>query len=1694
MAPQTMTDNYEFRIFDFHIYNKVEEVESDSEHSDEGNPKFRKQKGYPQKTFAVQIFGKNTQGKSCSITVSDFKPFFYVKVGDNWGEREKNMFAAHLKKELGKYHENNIVRIKIVRHKKLYGFDAGKKNTFIQIRFENIQAMNKAKNLWYDDERRLLSDGYYISILGKPCKTEIYESFIPPLLRFFHILDMSPSGWIGLPRTKTACISEFEKTTHCDFEFEILYKDIVPLREKEDRVPLKIMSFDIEASSSHGDFPVPVKTYKKLATNVLDILTKLDDIHLEPDEIIRYAVLYGFGMLSNTNIEYDDDSDKEIIVKLFSTYVDIVYPKKTPTEKKVKSAIDNILSHMIEDVNHVQISAENTIMKSFEKAYGGDKEEWVDGADDDADDDAADDNADYEDSDTIDADDVPKKLVTSHASTVKRVTIKGSGAKTANKSNCTAIPDLIISSTISRDMKINHLTEVFGMYLPPVEGDKVTFIGSTFLTYGEKNPYYNHCVVLDTCADLGIENTDIESYKTEAEILIAWRDLVIRENPDIIIGYNIFGFDYNFMFLRAQETGCAAKFIELSKLKDHVCGTMNEETGKYDIEHSSITLASGTHDLGYIKMPGRIQLDLYNHFRREENLSSYKLDYVAGHFIGDFIGELQYAVTSDEKVTTVVSTKNMTGLLAGSYVHFEEIGHSTEYYDSGAKFLVKSIDQQANSFVVDGRISPDTTKKVRWALAKDDVTPKDIFNLTRGDAKDRAIVAKYCIQDCNLVQYLLNKVDAITGLVEMANICSVPISFLILRGQGIKLTSYVGKKCRENDMLMPDIPKKTNDGGYEGAIVLDPKSDLYLDNPVACVDYASLYPSSMISENLSHDSKVWTKEYNLAGKLVQVEGETDDNDEDVFIYDNMPGYEYVDVTYDTYEYLSPKPGAAKVKTKVGSKICRFAQFPNRKAIMPSILQELLKARKTTRKLIPQQTDDFMKNVLDKRQLAYKVTANSLYGQCGARTSTFYEKDIAASTTAIGRKLLTYAQRVVEEVYGDAVMDTMNYGKVHTKAEYVYGDSVAHYTPMYVKVDGVLDICSVSSLAEKYGTDAGWVECREEGRQEKEFCEMKNDVETWTENGWTRLHRVIRHKLASHKKMFRILTHTGLVDVTDDHSLLRKDGTEISPKDIQIGTECLHKTMEFEPDCTNKHIRNVSVEEARIYGFFFGDGSCGSYDCPSGKKSSWALNNANPVLLDKYYNLCKQVYPEYDWKIYNTIKSSGVNKISFNCQNHYGKKFEFIQKYRDEIYSGNSKKIPDFILNGSNEIRQSFWDGLYDADGDKDTLGYTRVDQKSQLSAAHICWLANSIGYKTSINTRKDKMDIYRITATKGKQRKCGDAVKKIDEIKDYTDYVYDLTTENHHFAAGVGNMIVHNTDSVFFTFNLENLDGTPIRGKKALEITIELAKKAGEMASKFLKKPHDLEYEKTFMPFCLLSKKRYVGMLYEEDPNKGKRKEMGIVLKRRDNAPIVKEIYGGIIDILMKERDIKKAVDFLQACIQNLVDEKYPMEKLIISKSIRSDYKNPQQIAHKVLADRMTARDPGNKPSSGDRIPYVYIHNPNRKALQGEKIETPTFITENNLKVDYSFYITNQVMKPVQQVFALVLEKIWQMQGKASKISRFKSDVKTLQRETAPDKFADKLEALKNKEVKALLFDKYITKTTNQKQGMREMTSFFGKI
>ena len=467
--------------------------------------------------------------------------------------------------------------------------------------------------------------------------------------------------------------------------------------------------------------------------------------------------------------------------------------------------------------------------------------------------------------------------------------------------------ELLVDDACPYDQKINQLTKTMKIF-PDVEGDKVTFIGSTFMKYGEKEPYLNHCVVLNTCDDSKQKGTVIEQCKTEKELLLKWKEIILKEDPDIIIGYNIFGFDYDFMFKRSLENNCYREFLQLSRNDGEDCYERDYETGEVKIEESKIVIASGEHNLKFIKMNGRVQIDLYNYFRRDFNFPSYKLDYVAGQFISDDVKDVKIMKVGGDKIFTDIYTNNMTGLYIGSFVNFEESSHSTEYYKDGAKFEIVKIDRTKKCFRICGKERLDLNKKVKWGLAKDDVTPQDIFRLTRGSSSDRAIIAKYCIQDCNLVQYLLNKIDVITGYIEMAKICSVPINFLVMRGQGIKLTSFIAKNVEKKNTLMPVIQKKEHDDGYEGAMVLDPKCDLYLDNPVACVDYASLYPSSMISENLSHDSKVWTKEFDLNGRLLFEEG--DKNDDGEFTYDNLPGYQYIDITYDVYKYRRPAPNKA----------------------------------------------------------------------------------------------------------------------------------------------------------------------------------------------------------------------------------------------------------------------------------------------------------------------------------------------------------------------------------------------------------------------------------------------------------------------------------------------------------------------------------------------------------------------------------------------------------------------------------------------------------------------------------------------------------------------------------------------------------------------------------------------------------------
>ena len=171
----------EFRLLTFNTYDRKIEDEDNNDNSNENNEKNMKYKKKASKEFIVQMFGINEQGKTASVFVEDYLPFFYAKVDNKWKEQDKLEFILKIKNDLGDYYDDAIVKSKLIKKKKLYGFDGEQSHSFILIQFKNEAAMKKAKNLWYDSsvsdngeyKKLLKPDGYYDSVL--------YEAQIPPL-------------------------------------------------------------------------------------------------------------------------------------------------------------------------------------------------------------------------------------------------------------------------------------------------------------------------------------------------------------------------------------------------------------------------------------------------------------------------------------------------------------------------------------------------------------------------------------------------------------------------------------------------------------------------------------------------------------------------------------------------------------------------------------------------------------------------------------------------------------------------------------------------------------------------------------------------------------------------------------------------------------------------------------------------------------------------------------------------------------------------------------------------------------------------------------------------------------------------------------------------------------------------------------------------------------------------------------------------------------------------------------------------------------------------------------------------------------------------------------------------------------------------------------------------------------------------
>ena len=911
---------------------------------------------------------------------------------------------------------------------------------------------------------------------------------------------------------------------------------------------------------------------------------------------------------------------------------------------------------------------------------------------------------------------------------------------------------------------------------------------------------------------------------------------------------------------------------------------------------------------------------------------------------------------------------------------------------------------------------------------KIDEPPSEIHRKSQGTSYELAEIVGYCVKDSALADDIAKKLKTYIKLMLFANLARVPPGYLLVRGANIKTYSFIANEVHHRGMIISDKSKLFNalDGKYSGATVLDALSGFYRNDPVATLDFKSLYPSIIISQQL--DPHTYVEDPRYLG---------------------LPGVEYKrfawndEKTNKRYNHVIVTNGAA-----IG---CA--------PIVPDIMHRLWSERDATKKKMKQAKDPFEKSVYDGMQLAIKTLMNSIYGFFGAvNTNSMAHLPVAMLTTYMGRMLIAETQRFVLARFGSFPQDhadlvTLDDRLLKTQDELeelndrtiglsnVYGDSVADDTAMLLRCSGRIFITTFDELA----LSLQWETALRPGEfaTGKEFA-SPTGLETWTDSGWTAVTTVMRHRTS--KAMYRVTSHTGTVVVTSDHSLLTATGDKISPEACNVGDELLTSWPSDWPELETDPGLPVTLTPgfARILGMFVGDGSCGTYGSGINIKYTWAINNSDYAMLEQYKRLCDEanLNPGGTFIINDTLKSSGVYKL-VPSGGGYGSVRKITELFRGLCYDSHRRKVvPQCILQAPREIRASFVGGFYDADGGKtdtamNVLASVGVEllspttgtvsnmgpkfaQKGEAVSLGMYALARSLALKVNINTLASKPGIFWQSWSAKYLLSTDGRIKKIEPVVYGDDrYVYDLTTANHKFHAGVGQLITHNTDSVFIKWHIPaevREDGD----RAVLQYAFDLSERAAEETTDFLNRTMcpvkgrvELEFEKVYFPLILYTKKRYTGLMYTNVDKPDKLDAKGIQTVRRDNVPFLRDMLKKCLDMIMRDRDEAAAVVYMQSEMQRLLDGTYDIRELTLTKKLKPTPYKGTAPAHAEVAKKLRQR---GLPIP-DRVPFVFVECLDTKAaIQSERAEHPEYVKEHGLKLDMVYYVTHQIRTPLVDV------------------------------------------------------------------------------
>lgn len=613
------------------------------------------------------------------------------------------------------------------------------------------------------------------------------------------------------------------------------------------------------------------------------------------------------------------------------------------------------------------------------------------------------------------------------------------------------------------------------------------------------------------------------------------------------------------------------------------------------------------------------------------------------------------------------------------------------------------------------------------------------------------LTGSYCVQDTILPINLLNKLNLWTTMKEMSNVMHIPSSYLHTRGQQIKVLAQVYRETIDRGYIIPYQSKLMKDGykktKFQGATVIDAVTGDY-DN-VGTLDFASLYPTVMISFNICYTT---------------------------FVAEDDPISDDLCHVLEWSEHV--KCGCPKdkrlPKDKKKKRYCAEHRYRFRK-----VQYEIDDDGNVTRLhegLLPRLERNLLATRREIKKEMAKVDARLAMNRGKAD-----EKTIEYYRDKCGYEIIKKGSLSKEE---DKLLEVLS-GILNAKqlAVKVSANSVGGNTPVPCLIDGEFKYLQIEHLFNEKAYEED-----EDGNQVTHACDISlgRRVKVWSDKGWTSVKHVIRHRIR--EPLVRVLTHTGCVDVTTGHSLLRDTGESVTTPELEVGDRLMHETIPLPKDTPKSpkyraltdaivDSHKLTTMEQRLAfakGLFMAEGTCGIYGALGTRKSNWCIYNKDLALLtrtSKFLNRCTPEDVRFEVKDYgvydNTLPDGTVRK---DTHIYYLKMFGCVHKYckewRADFYtSRKEKKMPDYILTAKYSVRLAFFLGYYRGDGSHHLKTGVVMNNRGQLACAHLAYLARSVGYdkvSVSFSNREEKnKDIFRLQCSTKFRITDSDAIKKV---------------------------------------------------------------------------------------------------------------------------------------------------------------------------------------------------------------------------------------------------------------------------------------------------------------------------------------------